>query len=123
MENKDIRTNRIRDIPIHDRPRERLKRLGPKSLSDAELLAVLLRVGFEGKSAVELGDIILREFKDIQGIQSADFQDLCNIKGIGMAKAAQIKAAIELGRRLGEKSEGFAVIMQSPKRCVQLSWL
>ncbi|HEY60502.1 MAG TPA: DNA repair protein RadC [Anaerolineae bacterium] len=115
MENKDKKTNRIKDMPVHDRPREKLKRLGAGTLSDAELLAVLLRVGLEGETAIELGERIRKELKGIDGIHKAAFQDLCNIKGVGVAKAAQIKAAIELGSRLSKKSEEKAIFIHSPE--------
>jgi DNA repair protein RadC len=91
---------RIRDLSENDRPRERLEKLGAQSLSDPELLAILLRVGVRGENAVQVGQRLLFEFHNLSGIQRASFEELCNQPGIGPAKAAQIKAAIELGRRL-----------------------
>jgi DNA repair protein RadC len=91
---------RIRDLEEAERPRERLARLGPQALSSAELLAILLRVGVPGESAVAVGSRLLQHFNGLPGIHRADFGELCGQHGIGVAKAAQIKAAIELGNRL-----------------------
>jgi DNA repair protein RadC len=89
---------------VDERPRERLAKLGPQSLSTAELLAILLRVGVVGESAVQVGQRLLQSFGGISGIHRASFDDLSNQKGVKLAKAAQIKAAIELGRRLVQES-------------------
>src|SRR5690349_16455121 len=86
----------ISDWPAAERPRERLIAQGAAVLSDAELLAVLLRTGTRGKSAVELGRELLARFQDIAGLFAAD---LSQIKGLGPAKRAQFAAALELARR------------------------
>jgi DNA repair protein RadC len=91
---------RITDLHETDRPRERLASLGPQALSNAELIAILLRVGVPGENAVQVGQRLLQKFGGISGLHRAPFADLINQHGIGEAKAAQIKAAIELGRRL-----------------------
>lgn len=91
---------RITDLSETDRPRERLASLGPQALSNAELIAILLRVGVPGENAVQVGQRLLQKFGGIAGLHRAPFADLINQHGIGEAKAAQIKAAIELGRRL-----------------------
>src|SRR5690606_40831944 len=67
-------------------------------------LAILLRVGIQGENAVQLGQRLLQEFGGLVGLQRASFVDVCGVKGLGPAKAAQIKAAIELGRRLAAQS-------------------
>ncbi len=90
----------IRDIPENDRPRERLELLGASSLTKAELIAILLRVGVEGINAVQLAQQLLDRFGGLRGLHAARFDDLCAVKGVGRAKAAQIKAAIELGHRM-----------------------
>lgn len=90
----------IHDFPQGERPRERLKFCGPSALSNAELLAILLRVGTPGENVIELGTRVLVEFGGLGGLARASFSDLTDIKGISTAKAAQLKAAIELGRRL-----------------------
>lgn len=86
----------ISDWPLGERPRERLLAHGASALSDAELLAVILRTGIRGKSAVELGRDLLARFKGIAGILSAD---LSAVKGLGPAKRAQFEAAMELAKR------------------------
>lgn len=91
---------RITDLEESERPRERLARLGPQVLTNAELLAILLRVGVQGENAVQVGQRLLRTFGDLGGLHRADYDEVCNQRGIGPAKAAQIKAAIELGRRM-----------------------
>ncbi|MEO8143892.1 MAG: DNA repair protein RadC [Betaproteobacteria bacterium] len=86
----------ISDWPLAERPRERLLAQGAGSLSDAELLAVILRTGLPGKSAVELGRDLLERFKGIAGLFAADLK---GVKGLGPAKRAQFEAAMELARR------------------------
>jgi len=91
---------RISDLHEADRPRERLASLGPQALTNAELLAILLRVGVQGENAVEVGQRLLNKFSGLNGLHRAPFKELMDQHGLGEAKAAQIKAAIELGRRL-----------------------
>ncbi|GAB4397869.1 MAG: DNA repair protein RadC [Anaerolineales bacterium] len=91
---------RIADLQTSERPRERLAELGAQALSDSELLAILLRVGVEGENAVQMGQRLLKNLGGIVGIHRATFEEVCAEHGIGPAKAAQLKAAIELGRRL-----------------------
>lgn len=91
---------RITDLASSERPRERLAQLGPQALSNAELLAILLRVGVRGENAVAVGRRLLQTFDGLSGLQRASYREVCNQHGVGTAKAAQIKAAIELGRRL-----------------------
>jgi DNA repair protein RadC len=88
----------ISDWPIDRRPRERLLAEGPEGLLDAELLAVLLRTGVQGKDAIELGRELLVRFGGITGLLSAGLQ-LLDVKGLGQAKTAQFAAAMELARR------------------------
>lgn len=90
----------IHDYPLGERPRERLQYFGPTALSNAELLAILLRVGIPGENVVTLSTRLLADFGGLTGLVKASFSDLASVKGMGTAKAAQLKAAIELGRRL-----------------------
>ncbi len=90
----------IRDMPLGERPRERLQYYGAAALSNAELLAILLRVGRQGENAVALGTRLLTEFGGLDGVAKASFSDLTRVKGVSTAKTAQLKAALELGRRL-----------------------
>ena len=105
----------IRDFPIKDRPRERLETLGENALSDAELLAILLRVGVEGSSAIDLARELINQFDGLRGLHAASFLDLCDVKGMGKAKTAQIKAAIELGYRLNQEEEKIIPSLSKPE--------
>ncbi len=90
----------IHDFPLGERPRERLQYYGASALSNAELLAILLRVGSPGENVVALSTRLLKEFGGLAGLAKAGFGDLAKVKGISTAKIAQLKAALELGRRL-----------------------
>ena len=105
---------RITDLATEERPRERLVHLGPQALAASELLAILLRVGVTGENAVQVGQRLLKDFGGISGLQRAPLEELCNQRGIGEAKAAQIKAAIELGRRLALESPEERPTVNSP---------
>lgn len=89
----------IAEWPEDERPRERLLSRGAHALTDAELLAILLRVGVQGKSAVELGRELLARFGSLQAMMGAPLAAWDGIKGLGSAKLAQLQAALELGRR------------------------
>jgi DNA repair protein RadC len=89
----------ITDWPEDQRPRERLIKLGAAALSDAELLAVFLRVGVKGKSAVELGNDMLGHFGSLQALFSAPMASFSLIHGLGPAKFAQLQAVLELANR------------------------
>jgi len=90
---------KIKDLPKVDRPREKLEKYGPEKLSDSELLAILLRTGSKGINVVELARKILGKFSG-SGLAKADFKELKNTFGLGAAKACEIVACFELGRRL-----------------------
>jgi DNA repair protein RadC len=105
---------RIRDLPSNDRPRERLEREGPAVLSNAELLAILLRVGVAGENAVRVAERLLAQLNGLPGLHRAGFTDLRAQKGIGPAKAAQLQAAIELGRRIANSSLEDRPAINSP---------
>jgi DNA repair protein RadC len=107
-------TYRITDLHDDERPRERLRNLGPQALSNAELIAILLRVGVPGENAVQVGQRLLQTFGGIAGIHRAPFDELLKQHGMGEAKAAQIKAAIELGRRLTLESPEERPTINSP---------
>ena len=89
----------VKHWPEDERPRERLLAIGPSSLSDAQLLAIIIRNGKAGRTAVDLGRELLDRLGGLAGIAQAGTHEICSITGIGTAKAAEIKAAIELGRR------------------------
>jgi len=111
---------RINDLPLEERPREKMLKSGISSLSDSELLAILLRVGVEGESAVALGAHLLDEFQGIAGIHAAETEELCAVHGIGLAKAAQIKAAVELGSRLHQKTMEDRPLIDSPEKAYEV---
>ncbi|HKB83479.1 MAG TPA: DNA repair protein RadC [Burkholderiales bacterium] len=89
----------INEWPEDDRPREKLLAKGPSSLSDAELLAIFLRTGTRGKSAVDLARILLEKFGSLVGLIGASREAFCAVQGLGGAKYAQLQAATELTRR------------------------
>jgi len=100
----------IRDWPVSERPREKLLHLGPEGLSDGELLAVLLRIGKSGQSAEDLARQLMSIFNGISGIDRAHVEELLTVHGMGIAKTAQLKAAIEIGKRVRmqtAQSKGF----------------
>jgi DNA repair protein RadC len=89
----------IHDLPKPERPRERLKKLGPEALSAQELLALVIGRGIPQKSVMNIAQELLAKFGNIKAISQATLEELSQIKGIGLAKAAQIKACFELGKR------------------------
>ncbi|THJ24725.1 MAG: JAB domain-containing protein [Nitrospira sp. CG24E] len=89
----------ITQWPETERPRERLLTHGPPTLSNAQLLAILLRVGRQGSSAVQVAMDILDRFGGVGGLAQCGIEELCAVPGVGEAKAAQLKAALELGKR------------------------
>jgi DNA repair protein RadC len=94
------RSRGILTWPEGERPRERLLRSGPQSLTDAELVAILLRIGVRGTSAVELARHILKKFGSLRAVAEAPLSALLEVKGLKGAKAAQLVAAIEISRRI-----------------------
>ena len=114
---------KIADIPLSDRPRERLLRYGSSALSNAELLAIILRVGGVGQNAVRLSEALLARFDGLAGLARVGLAELTQIKGIGSAKAAQIKAALEIGRRLLVTSPDDRPQVRSPADAANLLML
>ena len=91
---------RIHDLPSGDRPRERLRDAGPAAVSNSELLAILLRTGGAKENALAMASRLLATFNGLAGLARSSFAELCAQRGLGEAKAAQIQAALELGKRL-----------------------
>ena len=104
----------IRDWPIQERPRERLMSAGAASLSDAELLAVFLRTGIRGKSAVDLGRELVTGFGGLSALLGATHASLAATRGIGQAKAAQLAAILELAKRCLGESMRESCALESP---------
>ena len=95
-----IYTPMMRDMAEHNRPRERLMQVGERAVSTAELLAIILRTGSGGENVLRLAERLLITFKDLPGIARASLAQWMEVKGVGPAKAVEIKAALEIGRRL-----------------------
>jgi len=89
----------ITDWPLEERPREKLLALGSQSLSDAELLAIFLRTGIRGKTAVDLSNDLLEGFSGLRQLLKADQKSFCQHHGLGTAKYAQLQAVLEMARR------------------------
>lgn len=111
----------IRDLPFSERPRERLARLGAESLSVQEILALILGRGIKGESVMVTAQRLLSHFGSLKNIAEASLEELCEIKGIGFAKATQLKAAFELSKR-AENSVGTAeskkMVIKAPEDVV-----
>jgi DNA repair protein RadC len=116
---------RIHDLPAHDRPRERLARLGPAALSDAELLALFLRTGHRGASALDLARALIVRFGGLAGLLGAGEADVTAAPGIGPAKHAQLRAAAELSRRALEAACARGATLPSPRESAAFlrAWL
>lgn len=97
----------IKNWPEGERPREKLLRFGAESLTDAELLAIIVRLGYSGSSAIEVGRLIIDQLGGLCGIDRAHAEDILKIKGLGIAKTAQLKAAIEIGKRVRSRKVDF----------------
>ena len=105
----------ITEWPAHERPRERLLKHGAKALSDAELLAIFLRVGVKGKSAVDLARELVSTFGNLAGLFSASETQLCAVNGVGPAKFVQLQAVLEMGRRALEEEVLKTDALNSPQ--------
>ena len=111
---------RIQDLPCPDRPRERLAAMGADTLSNAELLAILLRSGMRGLSALSLAEQLLVRFRSLQNLAHASLDELCQVRGIGRDKAAGLKAAFTLARNLSREVRQEAPLLDTPDRVADL---
>jgi DNA repair protein RadC len=105
----------IKELPVDERPRERLVQFGANALSSAELLAILLRTGTPEMTAVQLAQHLLTSMGSLRAIASAKPSELAQVKGIGLAKAAQLLAAVELGRRIALEAMGEQPAITRPE--------
>jgi len=106
----------VRDLPLSERPRERLLKLGGEALSAPEILAVILGRGTKGESVMMTSQKLLSRFGNLKGVANASVEELTQTKGIGPAKATQIKAALEFSRRLeADASEKPRPVLKSPE--------
>jgi len=110
----------IKDLPQAERPRERLEHYGSAALSAPELLAIVLRSGVRGESALRPAEHLLAKYRNLTGLARASFTELQAVKGVGRAKAAQIHAALELGRRLTLVSPDERPQVRSPADAASL---
>ncbi len=113
-------TYRITDLTEAERPRERLAKHGPQVLSNAELLAILLRVGIQGENSVQMGQRLLQDLGGLPGLHRATLVELAGQFGMGLAKAAQIKAAIELGMRIHSLNPEERPLIRGPEDAAAL---
>jgi DNA repair protein RadC len=109
----------IKDWPESERPRERLLKHGPGPLSDAELLAIFLRTGVAGRSAIDLARDLIEQFEGLPGLLAASQQDVAQTKGLGPAKYAQLQAVVELARRAIGAGLQRDTVLNSPERVRQ----
>jgi DNA repair protein RadC len=111
---------RLKDQPQHELPRERLVTKGPDALSQAELVAILLRTGLKGTNVVELGKLLVQKFGSLQAMARASIEDLKSIRGIGRDKAVTLVAAFTLARKMAEEIRHEAPLLDTPERIVNL---
>lgn len=107
---------RIKDIPASERPRERLATNGADSLGNSDLIAILLRTGLQGKSALVIGSELLAKFQTLDRLSQASVPELCAVKGIGRDKAVTLKAAFTLARRMAAEIRAERPLLDSPER-------
>ena len=105
---------RIHDLPVSERPRERLAEKGAEALTHAELIAILLRTGLRGRSAIEIAQELLQRFGSLNGLERASLEDLQKVQGIKHAKAIALKAAFTLARRMAQELHGDAPLLDNP---------
>ena len=110
----------IRDLPRGERPRERLREHGPGHLSNAELIAILLRTGVSGENVLNLSVRLISQFQGLAGLAHASYSELCSLRGVSDAKACQLMAALELGRRMVSLHPEDRAVISSPQDVANL---
>jgi DNA repair protein RadC len=111
---------RLKDQPASERPRERLVALGAEALSNAELIAILLRTGLKGANAVEVGKQLLQKFGSLQSLALASVDDLRKVKGIGRDKAVTLVAAFALAQKMAKELQDESPVLDNPENVVRL---
>ena len=110
----------IKELPEEERPREKLIKYGAEKLSNAELIAIIIRLGIAKRTAVELSQDLLNYFNGLKGLVELKVEELVELKGIGTVKASQILALIELSKRIHSSSYKEKPVIQNPKDIVSL---
>jgi DNA repair protein RadC len=111
---------RIKDLPGSERPRERLAEQGAEALRNAELIAILLRTGLKGTSAIQVAEELLRRFETLDRLARATLDELRQTKGIGRDKAIALKSAFTLAQRMAQELRGDAPLLDTPERIADL---
>jgi DNA repair protein RadC len=111
---------RIKDMAAKDRPRERLALEGADALSNAELIAILLRTGLKGYSAIHIAQQLLAKFGTLDGLARAPLEELRQVKGVGRDKAVTLKAAFTLARKMAAEMRAEAPLLDTPERIADL---
>lgn len=112
--------NRIKDMPSSERPRERLLANGADALKNSELIAIVLRTGFKGVSAIEVAEQLLKRFVTLDALSRASIEDLRQVKGIGRDKAIALKSAFTLARRMAAEIRQESPTLDNPERIADL---
>jgi len=118
--NGQCRGLRVREMPVAERPRERLCRCGPGALKTSELMAIVFRTGSREASAGQMAERLLAEFGDLRALAKASIEELCEFDGVGMVKAVELHAAFELGKRLMEFSHAERPTIRCPRDVADL---
>ncbi len=111
---------RIKDLPLADRPRERLEQFGPDALRNADLIAILLRTGLRGSSAVQVAEDLVRRFPSLAVLSCASLDEIRAVRGIGRDKAIALKAAFTLARRMASEVGVEPPLLDTPERIADL---
>lgn len=111
---------KIKDLPDADRPRERLAEHGPEALRNADLVAILLRTGLQGRSAIQVAEDLVSQFGKLERLAAASLEELCQVKGVGRDKAVTLKAAFTLARRMARELHGELPVMDAPEKVADL---
>jgi DNA repair protein RadC len=110
----------IRDMPEQERPRERLVAHGADALRHAELIAIMLRTGMKGVSAIEIAEQLLKKFVTLDGLARASLEELSQVKGVGRDKAIALKAAFTLAKRMAKEMRGESPLLDTPEQVADL---
>jgi DNA repair protein RadC len=105
----------VKNMPLEERPRERLMHCGPDKLSVAELIAIIFQTGSTKRSVLAIAEELIISYKDLRGLAQAPWEELAQIPGLGPAKAVQLKAALELGRRVLTANPAVLPVIKKPQ--------